>query len=338
MQDFLRNVPSATVPIILAMAVCVGVVYPQVSALAAPFVFPALFLLLMFSLSLVTDKPMAILTKPDPAVWGIMLWQMAFIPLLVILVGWALDLPADIHLMLLATAVSGTVFAAPTIAHLLKLNSRLPMNGMVLSTFLMPVTLLLFGEALEGDGLSISMSQYGSRVAIFLLLPLFLSVLINRFVRKLPKTRKPAIFVALRFGAVVSLLVFGVGLMDGVAEKIETDPHRVLMFLAIAVGFALATVFGTIALFWSMGRDLTIAATILSVYRNVGLTYALIGTAAGHDFAIYVAVSQIPMFLSPLLISFSFLRIRFSTLSKSAMQSSVSITSASRSGSMLPST
>ena len=75
-----------------------------------------------------------------------------------------------------------------------------------------------------------------------------------------------------------------------------------LAVLLIAVGFALTTVFGTIALFWSMGRDLTIAATILSVYRNVGLTYALIGTAAGHDFAIYVAVSQIPMFLSPLLI------------------------------------
>ncbi len=90
--------------------------------------------------------------------------------------------------------------------------------------------------------------------------------------------------------------------MDGVAEKIETDPERVLIFLSITIGFALATVFGTIAIFWSMGRDLTIAATILSVHRNVGLTYALIGTAAGHDFAIYVAISQIPMFLSPLVI------------------------------------
>jgi BASS family bile acid:Na+ symporter len=195
-----------------------------------------------------------------------------------------------------------TVFAAPTIAHLLKLDSRLPINGMVLSTFLMPVTLYLFGEALEGDGLGISISQYGSRVAIFLLLPLFLSILINRFVGKLPKTYTPTIFLVLRAGAVASLLAFGIGIMDGVAEKIETDPDRVLIFLSIALGFVLATVVGTIALFWSMGRDLTIAATILSAHRNVGLTYALIGTAAGHDFAIYVAVSQVPMFLSPLLI------------------------------------
>ena len=302
MQGVLRNVSSVIVPAILAVAICSGVVFPSVSTLAAPLVFPALFLLLTFSLSLVTDRPLAILTKPDPAVWGIMLWQMAFIPLLVILVGWALELAGDLHLMLLATAVSGTVFAAPTIAHILKLDSRLPVNGMILSTFLMPVTLWLFGGALEGGGLDISMSQYASRVAIFLLIPLMLSVLINRFVKKLRKTHSPTLFLALRIGAVASLMVFGMGIMDGVAEKIETDPGRVLTFLAISIGFALATVIGTIALFWSMGWDLTLAATILSVYRNVGLTYALIGTAAGNDFAIYVGVSQVSMFLTPLLI------------------------------------
>ena len=160
----------------------------------------------------------------------------------------------------------------------------------------------MFGEALEGDGLDISMSQYGSRVAIFLLLPLLLSVVINRCTKKVRSDKTSMIFSLLRFGAVASLLVFGIGIMDGVAEKIETDPNRVLTFLAIGLGFSLATVLGTIALFWSMGRDLTIAATILSVHRNVGLTYALIGTAAGQDFAIYVAIFQIPMFLSPLLL------------------------------------
>ena len=113
--------------------------------------------------------------------------------------------------MLLATAVSSTVFAAPTVAHLLKLNSSLPVNGMILSTFLMPVALLAFGQALEGDGLEISMSQYGSRVAIFLFAPLVLSVFINRCVAKIPKAKSPTIFLILRVGAVISLLAFGVG-------------------------------------------------------------------------------------------------------------------------------
>ncbi len=302
MGNFLRNVSGASVSLCLALAVCAGVVFPQASALASPYVFPALFVLMAFSLSLVTDRPMAILTKPDPAVWGIMLWQMAFIPLLVILIGWALDLAPDIHLMLLATALSGTVFAAPTIAHLLQLNSRLPINGMVLSTFLMPVTLLLFGQALGGDGLGMSMSQYLSRVAMFLIFPLFLSVLINSGIKALPRSGRPAVFYFLQFGAIAALLLFGFGIMDGVAAKIASDPDRVLLFLAVAIGFSLATVCGTIALFWAMGRELTIAATILSAHRNLGLTYALIGTTAGHDFAIYVAISLIPMLLSPLMI------------------------------------
>ncbi|MDJ0609819.1 MAG: hypothetical protein QNJ67_12650 [Kiloniellales bacterium] len=286
----------------LAVLVCAAVVFPPLSAFAAPLVFPSLFLLLTFSLSLSTDQPVSVLTRPEPSVWGIMLWQMAFIPLLVILMGWAFSLPADLHLMVLATAVSGSVFAAPTIAHLFKINSRLPINGVVLSTFLMPVTVLVFGKALGGDGLDISISQYASRVGVFLLTPLFLSIFINWLVKRLPARSKKQAFGALRIGAVAALLIFAVGIMDGVAEKIESDPERVIIFLLLAVSFALATVIGTVALFWSVGWDLMVAAAILSVYRNVGLTYALIGTAAGHDFAIYVAISQVPMFLSPLLI------------------------------------
>ncbi len=116
MQNIMRTAPSLVVPILLAIVVFSGVIFPQLAAFASPFVFPALFFLLTFSLSLSTDQPVTVLTKPDPAVWGIMLWQMAFIPLMVILVGWGFQLPADLHLMLLATAVSGTVFAAASSA------------------------------------------------------------------------------------------------------------------------------------------------------------------------------------------------------------------------------
>ena len=302
MQYSAKNTSDIFVPLILALAVGAGVIFPVVSEMAAPFVFPALFLLLTFSLSLATDRPLSVLAKPDPAVWGIMLWQMAFIPLLVILAGWALNMAPDLHLMLLATAISSTVFAAPTIAHLLKLKSPLPVNGMILSTFLMPVAFITFGKLLEGDGMELSLEQYIYRVALFLLLPLSISVWMNSLIRHMSSTLAAKTFSVLRFGSVAALLAFGVGIMDGVGEQIATNHERVLIFLAISVGFSLATVFGTIALFWSMGRDLTIAATILSVHRNLGLTYALIGSAAGSDFAVFVAVSQIPMFLSPLLI------------------------------------
>ena len=302
MVNTFRIAARESVAVLLALGICAGVVFPQLAALLSPFVFPALFVLVTLSLSLVADRPIAVLVNPEPSVWGIMLWQMAFIPLLVILAGWAIDLPPDLHLMVLVTATSSSVFAAPTIAHLFRLNDRLPINGMVVSTFLMPVTLLMFGQALEGDGLSISLSQYGWRVGLFLLLPLCLSVLINRFVENRGDKRTTACYGTLRFGAVAALLVFGVGIMDGVADEIAINPDRVLTFLLLAIGFGLATVIGTIGLFWSLGRDLMLSAMILSVHRNVGLTYAVIGTAAGHDFAIYVAVSQVPMFLSPLLI------------------------------------
>lgn len=297
-QDKSRQI----IPILLALGVSSGAIFPTFSALLAPFVFPALFLLVTFSLSLATDRPIAILTNPEPSVWGIILWQMAFLPLLVILIGWAIELPPDLHLMVLVTATSSSVFAAPTIAHLFRLNSRLPVAGMVVSTFVMPIALLLFDQALDGEGFPISLSQYATRVSIFLLVPLAASIMINKMVRHLPARNTTTIHGLLRMAAVGSLLVFGIGIMDGVAEKIATDPQRVISFLLLSVGFGLATMIGTICLFWSLGRDLMLAATILSVHRNLGLTYAVIGTAIGQDFAIFVAISQVPMFLSPLAI------------------------------------
>ena len=42
-------------------------------------------------------------------------------------------------------------------------------------------------------------------------------------------------------------------------------------------------------------------ATILTSFRNVGLTFGLVGEFAGPELAVYVGVCQIPMFLCPLL-------------------------------------
>lgn len=301
MADKSNGTGRDQVAVLLVLAIGAGLVFPDLASFLSPYVFPSLFVLMTCTLAIVTDQPIANLTNPEPSVWGIMLWQMAFIPLLVVLFGRLTGLAPDLHLMLLATATSGSVFAAPTLAHFFQINSRLPVNGMVLSTFLMPVALFMFGAFLEGNGLDISLSQYAWRVAIFLILPLAFSVLINRLLRTVSESQKPQVKSGLRIAPLVALVVFGIGIMEGVAHTIAVDPNRVLIFLALVIGLEIATIAGTAILFWSLGRDLLFAATILSVHRNVALTYAVIGTAAGSDFGIFIAVCQIPLFLSPLL-------------------------------------
>lgn len=290
------------VAVFLALAITAGVLFPEFASLLSPYVFPSLFVLMTATLVIVTERPIESLTNPEPAVWGIMLWQMAFIPLLTILFGWATNLAPDLHLMLLVTATSGSVSAAPALAHVFRINSRLPVNGMVLSTFLMPVALLMFGAFLEGDGLELSLSEYLWRVGVFLILPLSFAILINRLIGVLSATEHTHVKSGLHAAAFVAMVIFGIGIMDGVADMIASQPDRVLTFLVLVIGFELATIVGTAILFWSLGRDLLFAATILSVHRNVALTYAVIGAAAGSDFGIYIAVCQVPLFLSPLVI------------------------------------
>jgi hypothetical protein len=41
---------------------------------------------------------------------------------------------------------------------------------------------------------------------------------------------------------------------------------------------------------------------VLSGFRNVGLGFALLGNMLGSDTAVYVGISQIPIFLAPLIL------------------------------------
>jgi hypothetical protein len=50
------------------------------------------------------------------------------------------------------------------------------------------------------------------------------------------------------------------------------------------------------------GQSEALTAGILAGFRNVGLGYALVGETIGHQLAVYVGVSMLPMFITPVII------------------------------------
>jgi hypothetical protein len=50
------------------------------------------------------------------------------------------------------------------------------------------------------------------------------------------------------------------------------------------------------------GRREAMTAGLLSSFRNVGLSYALVGDMVGPEIGLYVGVSMIPVFVAPLLL------------------------------------
>jgi BASS family bile acid:Na+ symporter len=100
----------------------------------------------------------------------------------------------------------------------------------------------------------------------------------------------------------VSLMIFGIGIVGPVADRLTTNPLQVMFYLFIAATVSVGMLLLTITVLFKFDLNEALTAGVLCGFRNVGLTFALIGGMAGSEFAIYVGVSQIPIFFGPLLI------------------------------------
>jgi BASS family bile acid:Na+ symporter len=121
-------------------------------------------------------------------------------------------------------------------------------------------------------------------------------------VRHLPTIAAEHINGVGRWGSIVSLLIFGVGVMASVSTQVYVHPLKVLFYLIIASSVAAGMLAVTTITMYRHGFNEALTAGILSGFRNVGLGYALVGDMIGPELAPYVGISMLPIFISPLVI------------------------------------
>ena len=96
-------------------------------------------------------------------------------------------------------------------------------------------------------------------------------------------------------------MVFGLGIVGPAAKLLSTDPARFLTFLAIVSTLGVGMAFLTTIVMYRQGITNALTASIVSGFRNVGLGFVLIQGSADSDTAAYVGISQIPIFIAPLM-------------------------------------
>ncbi len=191
-------------------------------------------------------------------------------------------------------ATSGAAFA-----RLVGLDPELTLLATLATTLLVPLTAPPIAYALMGVDLSISMGGFMLRLVLVVGVPLCLSLLIRRAAgaaRMAPLG--PAVD-----GAVVWLVVlYGFGVMRGLADRMLADPWWVLQATAAAFiadfGLNLLT---TAALGW-MGWRVAASAGLMSGNRNMALYLAVLPAAADPRVGLFFALCQFPLFLSPFLL------------------------------------
>ncbi len=303
-KKFDRGTGRELAPFILAVAIFVGAGVPPLASTLEPFAFPALFLLLVFSLSLLDDRPERILGKIDILSVKIVIWQLFAVPAVILLLSFATAMPSEVRVILLISATASSVFASPAIVHILDLDTFLATRSMVLSTLLMPVSLLLFGVIAGALPLELSITEYLFRVCIFLFVPLLLSSAWRRFSESLEAKKRVLLSTWSYWGSIAALSVFGIGVLSPIHEAWGHDLTRVIVYAGVAMLFGFVVFGMSVTLFVRSGFKRSNTAGMLCAARNVGLSFAILGPSIGAEVALYVAVCQFPIFLMPLIVRF----------------------------------
>jgi BASS family bile acid:Na+ symporter len=234
-------------------------------------------------------------------------WRLGLIVAFQILVcpvlAWAAVAPFGLDagiasgVVIFATGCAATSGAA--FARMVGLDPELTLLATLATTALVPLTAPPLAYALMGVDLAISLGAFMARLGLAVGLPLALSLLIRRLAgRSRLEPLGPAID-----GAVVWLVVlYGFGVMRGLAERIEADPLWVVQatLAAFAADFGLnaATTLALAPLGWRAAAS----AGLMSGNRNMALYLAVLPAAADPRIGLFFALCQFPLFLSPFLL------------------------------------
>ena len=138
---------------------------------------------------------------------------------------------------------------------------------------------------------------------IFLVLPLGLFLVYRGVACSLPTKLTESVEGFSRRFTIFALMVFGLGIVGPARDLLWGEPGRFLLYLLIVTSLGVGMAYLTAIVMFRQGITDSLTASIVSGFRNVGLGFVLLSGMASEATAEYVGVSQIPIFLAPLVLN-----------------------------------
>ncbi len=285
--------------LLLALCIFVGLAVPPLAATFRETLTLTVAGLMTLVLLRVDLAQVLVYLRRPLLVAALLAWLLLACPLIVFaitrLVG--LDGPLGAAVVIMATGCAAT--SSPAFARLVGLDASISLVVAVLSTLLVPFTAPPLALGLLGIDLAISVAGLMGRLALIVGLPLLLALLIRRLVAP----ARLADWSGMVDGIVVLLLVlYGIGVMDGMLAKLRAEPAWVAGGLALAFAANLGLNALTALAAWPAGARVALATGLLSGNRNMALYLAVLPAATDPGILLFFALCQFPLFLSPFLL------------------------------------
>jgi predicted Na+-dependent transporter len=288
---------------LLAGALLAAFVVPGLSDLFAPVAHFCLFALIVLSLLPMGRLDFNEIFSMDWKIWQIVLWQLIVLPAIIVAAAHLCRFNDNVTALLVTTASAGSLFASPTFAELLQVNKQKALQCMILSTFMMPVSYFFFFTVVLHSTVELDISAFVHRCTLFLILPLGLFLTYMGISRSLPLELVRTVESGSRRLTIIALIGFGIGIVGPARSLLLDDPQRFFLYLLLVTCLGAGMAYLTAIVMFKQGISDALTASIVSGFRNVGLGFVLLPGIATDSTAAYVGVSQIPIFLAPLVLS-----------------------------------
>ena len=290
--------------LLLMVTIFAGFLVPGLSEVMAPLGQASLFLMIILSLVPMGRLDFGQVFSVDTKVWQVVIWQLFVLPSIILAIAYLAKLSGSITSLMVITASAGSLFASPTFAELLQVNKQRALQCMILSTFLMPISYFVFFTLVLHAEVKIDFLGFANRCAIFLGFPFGLFLVYMGFARLIPLPVVGFIELNARRFTILALMIFGLGRVGAARELMFNDFSQFAIYLLIVSGLGIGMAYLTAIVMFKQGMNDALTASIVSGFRNVGLGFVLLSGVTSIHTDAYVGISQIPIFLAPLLLNF----------------------------------
>jgi len=286
----------------VAALVVIGIALPPIGAILKPHVTEAVFLLLCIAFLRVDVAAFKTYVRRPAIVLAATAWTSLAVPALfgVSCLASGLNKQApDLFLGLMLQAVASPMMAAPALAALMGLDATLVLVTLIASTALIPFTAPLFVFVFIGPNLSISSLVLATKLFAILAGAALTGFVVRRVFGLAAIERQKERINGLN---ILILFVFVAAVMESVGARFLASPMTTTALAVLAFVVFFAVLFLTALLFLFAGRERALALGFMASQRNMGLMLAGTGGALPDLTWLYFALSQFPIYLSPLLL------------------------------------
>lgn len=281
---------------VFLVALAIGVLVPPLAALFKPVLSGAVWLVLCMSM-----------VRTDWAALGghfrrpfFLICALLFILVVSPLLMWGVvsstGLSAGLVAALILMAAAPPITASSALGYLLGLDGGFTLLLLIIGTLAVPLTLPLVALGVAGVDLSVDEMAMAYRLAGLVCTAALVAVVLRRFIgpqRVMARAKQID-------GAIVAILVvFAIGLVDGVTMKFLDQPLRIILVIGLSFVANIGLQIAAAIMFLPFGKYRALTIALAAGSCNMALVLAVLPGDADADIALYFALAQFPIFSLP---------------------------------------